>query len=157
MGRIPLPGVHKIRIICPLLNKFLRNFTSLSGNKFLTQYIQIKLILGSNFYDKMQLYGILGQPSYMVKTFKNHFLKNHWHGGHLSHVTWTIYMYTYLRYPFKSRLHMNMKFGFDWPSGFREDKHNVNVAYSPLDCSVRDLTSIIKNVSLEAVKIIPFH
>ena len=64
MGRIPLPDVHKIRIICSLFNKFLRNFTSLSGNKFPTQYIQIKLILGSNFYDKMQLYGILGQPSY---------------------------------------------------------------------------------------------
>ena len=67
MGRIPLPDVHKIRIICPLFNKFLRNFTSLSGNKFPTQYIQIKLILGSNFYDKMQLYGILGQPSYVVR------------------------------------------------------------------------------------------
>ena len=65
VGRIPLPDVHKIRIICPLFNKFLRNFTSLSGNKFPTQYIQIKLILGSNFYDKMQLYGILGQPSYI--------------------------------------------------------------------------------------------
>ena len=63
VGRIPLPDVHKIRIICPLFNKFLQNFTSLSGNKFPTQYIQIKLILGSNFYDKMQLYGILGQPS----------------------------------------------------------------------------------------------
>ena len=64
VGRKPLPDVHKIRIICLLFNKFLRNFTNLSGNKFPTQYIQIKLILGSNFYDKMQLYGILGQPSY---------------------------------------------------------------------------------------------
>ena len=74
VGRIPLPDVHKIRIICLLFNKFLRNFTNLSGNKFPTQYIQIKLILGSNFYDKMQLYGILGQPSYMdeVKRFINH-------------------------------------------------------------------------------------
>ena len=72
MGRIPLPDVHKIRIICPLFNNFLRNFTSLSGNKFPTQYIQIKLILGSNFYDKMQLYGILGQPSFILFTaFKN--------------------------------------------------------------------------------------
>ena len=67
VGRIPLPDVHKIRIIYPLFNKFLRNFTSLSGNKFATQYIQIKLILGSNFYDKMQLYGILGQTSYTCK------------------------------------------------------------------------------------------
>ena len=66
VGHIPLPDVHKIRIICLLFNKFLRNFTNLSGNKFPTQDIQIKLILGSNFYDKMQLYGILGQPSYRL-------------------------------------------------------------------------------------------
>ena len=65
VGRIPLPDVHKTRIICPLFNKCLRNFNSMSGNKFPTQYIQIKLILDSNFYDKMQLYGILGQPSYV--------------------------------------------------------------------------------------------
>ena len=37
------------------------------------------------------------------------------HGGHLGHVTWTIY--TNLRSPFPRRLHI--KFGFDWPSGFR--------------------------------------
>ena len=74
VGRIPLPDVHKIRIICLLFNKFLRNFTNLSGNKFPTQYIQIKLILGSNFYDKMQLYGILGQPSYML-SFQTNMIK----------------------------------------------------------------------------------
>ena len=38
-------------------------------------------------------------------------------GGHLGHVTWTIYI-NFL-YPFPRRLHM--KFGFDWPSGFREE------------------------------------
>ena len=76
VGRIPLPDVHKIRIICQLFNKFLRNFTSLSGNKFPTQYIQIKLIFGSNFYDEMQLYGILGQPSYFKQISYFHiFLK----------------------------------------------------------------------------------
>ena len=37
------------------------------------------------------------------------------HGGHLGHVTWTIY--TNFRSPFPRRLHI--KFGFDWPSGFR--------------------------------------
>ena len=37
------------------------------------------------------------------------------HGGHLGHVTWTIY--TNFRSPFLRMLHM--KFGFDWPSGFR--------------------------------------
>ena len=38
-------------------------------------------------------------------------------GGHLSHVTWTIY--TSFGSPFPRRLHI--KFGFDWKSGFRED------------------------------------
>ena len=37
------------------------------------------------------------------------------HGGHLGHVTRTIYIN--FRFPFPRRLHI--KFGFDWPSGFR--------------------------------------
>ena len=36
------------------------------------------------------------------------------HGGHLGHVTWTIYKI--FRSPFQRMLHM--KFSFDWPSGF---------------------------------------
>ena len=36
-------------------------------------------------------------------------------GGHLGHVTWTIY--TNFGSPFPRRLHI--EFGFDWPSGFR--------------------------------------
>ena len=36
------------------------------------------------------------------------------HGGHLGHVTWTIYI-NFLS-PFPRRLHM--KFGFDWPRSF---------------------------------------
>ena len=39
------------------------------------------------------------------------------HGGHLGHVTRTIY--TNFGSPFLRRLHI--KFGFDWPSGFREE------------------------------------
>ena len=39
------------------------------------------------------------------------------HGGHFGHVTWTIYINFYS--PFLPMLHM--QFGFDWPSGFRED------------------------------------
>ena len=39
------------------------------------------------------------------------------HGGHLGHVTWTVYIT--FRSPFPRRLHI--KFGFDWPSGFRDD------------------------------------
>ena len=37
------------------------------------------------------------------------------HGDHLGHVTWTIY--TNFGSPFPGRLHI--KFGFDWPCGFR--------------------------------------
>ena len=37
------------------------------------------------------------------------------HGGHLGHVTWTIYIN--FGSPFLRMLHM--KFGYDWPSGFR--------------------------------------
>ena len=37
------------------------------------------------------------------------------HGSHLGHVTLTIY--TNFHCPFLRMLHM--KFGFDWPSGFR--------------------------------------
>ena len=37
------------------------------------------------------------------------------HGGHLGHVTWTIYIN--FRSPLLRMLYM--KFGFDWPSGFR--------------------------------------
>ena len=39
------------------------------------------------------------------------------HGGHLGHVTLTIYITFHS--PFLMMLHI--KFGFDWPSGFRED------------------------------------
>ena len=37
------------------------------------------------------------------------------HGGHLGHVTWTIYIN--IGSPFLGMLHM--KFGFDWLSGLR--------------------------------------
>ena len=39
------------------------------------------------------------------------------HGGHLGHVTSTIYINILSHFP--RRIHMN--FGIDWPSGFRED------------------------------------
>ena len=39
------------------------------------------------------------------------------HGGHLGHVTRTIYIN--FRPPSPRRLHI--KFGFDWQSGFREE------------------------------------
>ena len=47
-------------------------------------------------------------------------------GGHLGHVTWIIYIN--FRTPFLRMLHM--KFGFDWPSGFRgEDCGQTTDAY----------------------------
>ena len=39
------------------------------------------------------------------------------HGGRLGHVTCTIYINCLFQFP--GRLHT--KFGFDWPSGFREE------------------------------------
>ena len=39
------------------------------------------------------------------------------HGGHLDHVTLIIYIN--FQSPFLGMLHT--KFGFDWPSGFREE------------------------------------
>ena len=39
------------------------------------------------------------------------------HGGHLGHVTCTIYINFLSHFP--GRFHI--KFGFDWLSGFRED------------------------------------
>ena len=44
--------------------------------------------------------------------------QNFKHGGHLGHVTWTIYIN--FCSPFLRMLHM--KFGFDWPSGFRGEE-----------------------------------
>ena len=39
------------------------------------------------------------------------------HGGHLGHVTWISYIH--IGSAFLLMLHI--KFGFDWPSGFRGD------------------------------------
>ena len=39
------------------------------------------------------------------------------HGGHLCHVTWTIYINFYSAFPRK----LHMKLGCDWPNGFRGD------------------------------------
>ena len=43
------------------------------------------------------------------------------HGGHLGHVTWTIC----INFLFPLPRMLQLKFGFDWPSGFRgEDVYN---------------------------------
>ena len=59
---------------------------------------------------------IIGIPVLEKKIFKAFFIYGH--GGHLGYVTWTIYI-NFL-FPFPRRLHI--KFGFDWPSGFREEQ-----------------------------------
>ena len=46
----------------------------------------------------------MGQPV-LEKSFDGFY----GHGGHLGHVTWIIY------------IHIDVKFGFDWPNGFRVD------------------------------------
>ena len=43
------------------------------------------------------------------------------HGSHLGHVTWTIYVN--FRSPFLRMI--NMKFGFDWPSGFKTSEEKT--------------------------------
>ena len=40
------------------------------------------------------------------------------HGGHLGHVTCFIYILSFLSYSLGM---LHIKFGFDWPSGFREE------------------------------------
>ena len=48
--------VRKILIIRLSFYRMSCNFNSMSGNKLPTGFIQIKLILGLNSYDKMQVY-----------------------------------------------------------------------------------------------------
>ena len=48
--------VRKILIIRPLFYRISCNLNSISGNKLPTGFIQIKLKLGLDSYDKMQLY-----------------------------------------------------------------------------------------------------
>ena len=48
--------VRKILIIRLLFDRISCNFNSMSRNKLPTGFIQIKLLLGLNSYDKMQIY-----------------------------------------------------------------------------------------------------
>ena len=47
------------------------------------------------------------------------------HGGNLGHVTWNIC--TKFDSPFPKRL--RIKFGFDWPSGFRGEDQRATIAH----------------------------
>ena len=59
----------------------------------------------------------IGPPVLEKKIFEGFLPNIYGHGGHLGHVTWIFYIH--ICYPFLLMLHI--KFGFDWPSGFRED------------------------------------
>ena len=56
-------------------------------------------------------------PPVLEKKIFERFLPYMGIAGHLGHVTWIIYIY--IDYPFLLMLHI--KFGFDWPRGFRGD------------------------------------
>ena len=59
----------------------------------------------------------IGPPVSEKKIFEGVFFTIYGYGGHLGHVTWIVYIH--VGYPFLLMLHI--KFGFDWPSGFRGD------------------------------------
>ena len=61
----------------------------------------------------MPSFKIIGFPVLEKKILKGFAIYSH--GGNLCHVTLTIYIH--FRSPFLRMLYM--KFGFDWPSGFR--------------------------------------
>ena len=55
-----------------------------------------------------------------VNQFRRRYLKGftiYGHSCHLGHVTWIIYIH--IGSPFLKMF--NIKFGFDWPNGFREE------------------------------------
>ena len=62
---------------------------------------------------KFQTYRPSGSGEEDFKTF----FAIYSHGGHLGHVTWTIYINFYSHFLWM----LHMKFGFDWPSSFREE------------------------------------
>ena len=63
----------------------------------------------------MPSFKIIGLLVVEMKIFKGFTIYGH--GGHLGHVTCTIYINFLSHFP--RRIHM--KVGVDWPSGFRED------------------------------------
>ena len=75
-------------------------------------YINFVELESTMLHDKFQDHRTSGSGEYFLKVFTMF-----WHGGHLCHVTWTIYINFF--YPFPRRL--QIKFGFDWPSGIREE------------------------------------
>ena len=73
--------------------------------------IKIVELICPMLHAKFQIIDLLVLEKKILKVFAIYS-----HGGHLGHVTLTID--TKFHCPFLTMLHI--KFGFDWPSGFRE-------------------------------------
>ena len=95
---------HKDSVHLPIYCKFCPNNFPHSNAWVMiyTHFVELHCLM---FHAKLQNH----RPS-ILKVFAIYS-----HGGHLGHVTRTVY--TNFRSPFLRMLHM--KFGFDWPSGFR--------------------------------------
>ena len=74
-------------------------------------YIQIVVLMSSILHAKFRGNRSTGSG----EDFEGFFFYIYGHGGHLGHVTWIIYIH--IGYPLLYMLHI--KFGFDWPIGFR--------------------------------------
>ena len=104
-------------------------FTFSYGKAFVTKFDlsvnKVKVNTGSSFVQTMMGWS----PRCYIPSFneirllvpEEKIFKGFYHicgrGGHLGHVTWTIY--TNFGSPYPRRLHI--KFGFDWPSGFGKE------------------------------------
>ena len=76
-------------------------------------YINLVELLSLMFHAKFQNHRLSGSGEEdFLKVFAIYS-----HGAHFDHVTWTIYINFHS--PFPRMFHM--KFGFDWPSRFREE------------------------------------
>ena len=79
-------------------------------------YIYIAVHLSSMFLPN---FGEIGPPVLEKKIFEGFFLTIYGYGGLIGHVTWIIYLHMYIGSLFLYMPHI--KFGYDWPSGFREE------------------------------------
>ena len=74
-------------------------------------YINFVELYSLMLHAKFKIIGLLVLKKIILKVFAVYS-----HGGHLGHVTLTIY--ANFHSPFQSLLHI--KFGFDWPRGFQK-------------------------------------
>ena len=84
-----------------------------TGSNIFSNEKKIVLVFASYLQKKCTFHHV----NISVNIFKGFCFAIYSHGGHLGYVTWTIYINFHS--PFQPMLHM--KFGFDWPSSFREE------------------------------------